>query len=95
MATNLAQRLDAIEADIEAARKRWCSEMDFALRAAGSAYERQCFDRALARSVGDEVLEGDRVEDDRVADELCKRISPELLRRSWLLWPQEANNDST
>lgn len=91
---NLEQRLEAIEADIEAARSRWLDEIDQALRMAAQPGELECFERALARSCGQVVTDGDAAADDAAADSLMERIPRELLTRSWALWPTGGQDDS-
>jgi len=46
-----------IEQSIERERQRWLVEIDAAIRAAAQPGELECFERALARSCGDEVTE--------------------------------------
>jgi hypothetical protein len=89
MSTSLETRLEKLEArdggGLQAQRDRWCEDLSAALAAAGTSEEIAAFDRALARSIGEQVTDGDPATDDAIADQLCARLPQELLARSWQL----------
>ena len=89
MAETLETRLTRLEEDLAEQHAAWFAEVYAAFAACGTPAEVAAFDRAISRSLGEMVEDGDPEADDRTAAELFLRIPPNSGPRGAILFPVE------